>query len=86
MLGSLAPYPLALYLIRYPIYTLMSTHVFHNKVDSINPRQELTICDMIKRNESDVRDIGKNSVPIPLFYIVFSIDKFFITLQPDIQL
>ena len=31
-------------------------------------------------------DIGKNSVPIPLFYIVFSIEKFFITLQPDIQL
>ena len=43
---------------------------------------------MIKRNESDVCDIGfeilaKNSVPIPLFYIVFSIDKLFITLQPD---
>ena len=25
-------------------------------------------------------DIGKNSVQIPLFYIVFSTDKFFITL------
>ena len=31
-------------------------------------------------------DIGKNSVPIPLFYIVFSIVKFFITLPPDIHL
>ena len=31
-------------------------------------------------------DIGKNSVQIPLFYIVFSNDKFVITLQPDIQL
>ena len=45
----------------------------------------LTICDTIKRNESDVGDvvleiIGKNSVQIPLFHIVFSIAKFFITL------
>ena len=31
-------------------------------------------------------DIGKNSGQIPLFYIVFSIDQFFVTLQPDIQL
>ena len=43
------------------------------------------ICDMIKRNESNVGDsvfgdIGKNSVQISLFYIVFSIDKSFITL------
>ena len=30
------------------------------------------ICDMIKRNESD---IGQNSVQIPLFYIVISIEK-----------
>ena len=37
-------------------------------------------CDMIKRNESDVGDIGKNSVQILLFYVVFSIDKFFLTL------
>ena len=50
----------------------------------------LKICDMIERNESDVGDVifeilGKNSVQIPLFYplwfyIVFSIDKSFITL------
>ena len=36
---------------------------------------KLLTCDMIKRNESDVEDIvfeiGKNSVQIPLFYIVF---------------
>ena len=31
-------------------------------------------------------NIGKNSVQIPLFYIAFSISKFLITLQPDIQL
>ena len=30
-------------------------------------------------------DIGKNIVQIPLFYIVFSIGQFFITLQPDIS-
>ena len=28
-------------------------------------------------------DIGKNSVQIPLFHIVFSIAKSFITLKPD---
>ena len=43
---------------------------------------------MIKRNESDVGDIGfeilaKTRVPFPLFYIVFSIDEFFMTLQPS---
>ena len=43
------------------------------------------ICDMIKRNESDVGDVvfeilaNKNSVQISLFYIVFSIVKSFIT-------
>ena len=45
---------------------------------------------MIKGNElmSEILfwDIGKNGIQILLFYIVFSIDKFFITLQPDIQL
>ena len=45
------------------------------------------ICDMIKRNESDVGDIvfellAKNSVHILLFYIVFSIGIFFITRCP----
>ena len=42
------------------------------------------ICEMIKGNESDVGhiafEIGKNSVQIPLFHIVFSIVKSFITL------
>ena len=41
----------------------------------------MPICDMIKGNESDVADIvlwdiGKERVKIPLFYIIFSIDKF----------
>ena len=49
------------------------------------------ISDMIKRNESDVGDIGfeilsKTVFQFLCFYIVFSIDKFFITLQPDSQL
>ena len=47
------------------------------------------MCDTIKRNESDVGDvvfetIGKNSIQIPLFHIVFSIAKFFLTLELDI--
>ena len=33
------------------------------------------ICDMIKRNESDVGDIGKERGQIILFFIVFSTDK-----------
>ena len=39
------------------------------------------ICDMIKGNESDVVDIvGNEKVQIPLYYIVFSVDKLLITL------
>ena len=43
----------------------------------------VAICDRIKRNESEVGyvffiDIGKNSVNIPLIYIVLSIVKSFI--------
>ena len=41
------------------------------------------ICDMIKRNDSDVSDIAfeifAKTGQILLLYIVFSIDKFFIT-------
>ena len=36
------------------------------------------ICDMIKRNELDLADIGKERVPILLFYIVFSTVKLII--------
>ena len=47
------------------------------------------ICDMIKRNESDVGDVvfkilAKTVVRFLCF--VFGIDKSFITLEPDIQL
>ena len=38
------------------------------------------ICDMIKGNESDVADIGKERGQMSLFYIVFSVDDLFITL------
>ena len=41
------------------------------------------ICDMIKGNESDVADIVFEILAkkeIPLFYIVFSVDKLFVTL------
>ena len=45
------------------------------------------ICDMIKGNESDVGDIvleilAKKEVKFFCFYIVFSADKSFLTLQP----
>ena len=50
----------------------------------------IRICDMVKRNEADVGhivfEILANTVFKFLFYIVFSIDKFIITLQPDVQL
>ena len=44
-----------------------------------------TYCDMIKRNESDIGDVGleisaKTVLKFLLFYIVFSIVKSFITL------
>ena len=46
--------------------------------------QSNTNCDMIKGNELDVTDIvfqmGKEKVQIPLYYIVFSIDKLVTTL------
>ena len=66
----------------------MSLHLQEKKLKE-NP-DEFDICDMIKRNESDVGDIlvlrywQKQCSNV--LYIVFTIDKFFITLQPDIQL
>ena len=46
-------------------------------------------CDMITDNESYVADIVFGILAnkeIPLFYIVFSIDILFLTLELDIQL
>ena len=42
--------------------------------------QGFYICDMIKRNESDVADIGNKRGLILLFDNVFSTDKFLLTL------
>ena len=51
----------------------------------------VSICDTIKRNESDVRDVGleilaKIVFKFILFHIDFSIAIFFITLSLDTQL
>ena len=43
------------------------------------------ICDKIKGNESDVGDVVFEILAKTVGYIVFSIDKFFATLYPDIQ-
>ena len=49
------------------------------------------ICDTIKGNESDVRNIGfelqaKRGNKFLCFYIVFEFKELFISLQPDVQL
>ena len=44
------------------------------------------MCDMIKRNESDVGDVVLGILAKTVFHIVANIAKSFITLQPDIQL
>ena len=48
-------------------------------------RSRVTICDMIKWNESDDADIAfeilaKKESPIPLFYFVLSVNIFLTTL------
>ena len=51
----------------------------------------MPICDMIKRNESDVGDVvleilAKTSVRFLCFILFLALTKSFITLEPDIEL
>ena len=70
------------------VFLVLFLNAFHRPVHSLNATNflmDLTICEMIKRNESDVANIvfeilAKKRVQIPLFDIVFCIDKLLITL------
>ena len=70
-----------MYLAQPALLCIAATHPMHSEVPKLHFEIGIfTICDMIKRNELDVGHFVFEILAKTLFYIVFSIDKFLITL------